>query len=168
MLIKKIYGKESAKLLTVICLISLNIEKNCVQDSHVKQKNTASKYKNVLPINRKTLCSNLLIAQSILDLSNKQKQKAVSILEHCSNYDHRYEKDQERSRLKYLQRFKYKYQQCYSRSLKFEKSNRVETIDKCYLLAVMTLYWVYKILQTNSKFSACRKFKKRDVSASLF
>jgi len=162
---KRVHKKENAKLLTMICLTSLDVDQNFIKGSNVKRKNISGKHKNTLIINHKTIYSNLLIAWHVLSLSAKQKEKVVSILKNCSSGDNSsHEEGKKRSKCKYLRRFKYKYQQRHNRSLKFEESNQFRMIDKYNLIGIIALYCVYKILKAKSKFSACRKFKRQAVN----
>ena len=151
--IKKIDNEICAKLLT-ICLGSLDIQENAV-------KNWCIEHKSSLMINYEAIQYSLLTVWNAINLNNKQKQKVISVLENYLNNYRVYREHHKGLERKYLERFKYKYKQCHNTSLQFKDKNKFKTINDYHLIAIITLYCLYRILKANSKFSTCRKLKNK-------
>lgn len=158
MFIKKINTENNIKAIAIILLTSIDINERSIKTRYIKQ-NTRNICKNAIECKNDAWYNNLWVVWRILSLNIKQKQKIALMLKDCSRNYHENKKNKFSSGYKYLQRFRYKYHKYYNKSFKLNECNRNKNTWRYYSIEVAILYLAYKILQANSKFSACRKFK---------
>ncbi len=158
MFITKINVANSMKAIAIISIASIDVREKSMQITYTEQ-NKVNIFKNAINSKNNKWQSNLWTAWEILNLRSNQKQKIISILSDCSSNCHKYKKNKESSGYKYLQRFNYKYNKYHDGSFKFKDRHKIKVISQYYSIGIAILYSIYKILQANSKFSACRKFK---------
>lgn len=155
---------KHSKLLLATCLASIDISQRCKQTQDLKKKNLTFFNNCITNINHISLLDNLLIALGILSLKSAEKKKTISVLRYCSNQHKYYKRAEGIMGRKYLQRFKYKHRKHHHNIFTIKSASKCWKLNKEYMIGITTLYALYKASKANSKFSACRKFKRGGIN----
>ena len=156
---------QSIKLDAVICLISLGLSKVIKNYTYLAIKQQKSRVDmDICLDNFSSTLNELFTGYKLLNLTQEQKQKIIDTLYYCSiTNDYCYKID-EQYKQKYIYKFRYQYYKQHTNRFKTAKHGTEKKIDTIYTKSIIALYSLYKILQSSSKFSVCRKFKKRKIN----
>lgn len=161
----KLNSIQNIKLDAVVCLISLGLSKVIQNHTYSGIKQQKSRVDMDISLNSSSSTLNeLFIGCKVLNLTREQKQKIIDTLYYCSITNDYCHKIDEEDKQKYIYKFRYQYYKQHTNRFKTARYGAEKKIDAIYIKSIIALYSLYKILQSNSKFSACRKFKKRKIN----